>query len=525
MTATDVNAFPVTWDDPADAEKTWYFNAEHLPMTFTPLAFELVLAPFLRGFGWGMVPKLVNYYGYFAFDGPRDAAEPQVADVGYLRMAAARWSEQILPEVKGYIEYYRSHDFDALSDEELVAEIERLIEVRHRSGVLHTQSVTPYWLGHRLLIDTYKELIEDDELAALRLAQGYRNKSVEAGERLWELTQLAKSIPIVRERILAAQPDELCECFEQLESEAAAKPFVEAFRAYLDEFGWRSGNDEMAVTWFEDPTVPLTMLRTYLEMPDYDQPAEQRALTDEREQAVAAAMVRLDDAGRARLEEVLDVVRGVVTLSEDHNFFIDQRLVTTPRRLMQAFGRRLASKGVLQDEGLVLLLHARELLDALREGAGSLQEVCQQRSKDLKRFRKTTPPAFVGAAPAPGPGPMDGAGPAVPASDHPDELRGLPVSTGLVTGPVRVLTELSQANRLRPGDVLVTAVTSPPWTPLFAIASAIVTEVGGALSHTAVVAREYAIPAVASVKNATKLLRDGQLVEVDGSAGIVRLLG
>jgi pyruvate,water dikinase len=87
-----------------------------------------------------------------------------------------------------------------------------------------------------------------------------------------------------------------------------------------------------------------------------------------------------------------------------------------------------------------------------------------------------------------------------------------------------VLTELSQADRLRPGDVLVVPVTSPAWTPLFAIACAIVTEVGGALSHTAVVAREYAIPAVVSVKDATKRLRDGQLVEIDGGAGIIRLL-
>jgi pyruvate,water dikinase len=118
---------------------------------------------------------------------------------------------------------------------------------------------------------------------------------------------------------------------------------------------------------------------------------------------------------------------------------------------------------------------------------------------------------------------MDGLSPAR-ESDTPDELRGLAASSGVVRGPVRVLTDIAEAQRLKPGDVLVAPVTSPPWTPLFAIACAVVTEVGGALSHTAVVAREYAIPAVASVKNATRLLRDGQLVEVDGSAGVVRVL-
>jgi len=520
---TEPAAFPVVWDDPADAEKTWFYNAEHMPMTFTPAAFELVLAPFLRGFGWGMVPKLVNFYGYFAFDGPRDASEPQVADVAYLRMAAARWNEQILPEVKGYIETYRTRDFDALSDAELATEIERLIEVRHRAGVLHTQSVTPYWLGHRLLIETYKELIEDDELAALRLAQGYRNKSVEAGERIWELTQLAASIPVVRNRLLAAVPDAVCECFEQLGSEPAARQFVQAFRAYQDEFGWRSGNDETGATWFEDATVPLNMLRTYLEMPGYDQPAEQRALAEARDAAIEVAFARLDDAGRAKLQEVLEAVYGVVTLSEDHNFYIDQRLVTTPRWLIQAIGRRLVANGLLQDADLVFFLRTHELLEALRGSEVSLQQTCQERSAEIKHWRTVTPPPFVGAKPPPGAPAMDG-GPPVPESDVPNEFRGLAASAGVARGVVRVLTELSQADRLRPGDVLVVPVTSPAWTPLFAIACAIVTEVGGALSHTAVVAREYAIPAVVSVKDATKRLRDGQLVEVDGSAGVVRVL-
>ena len=215
--------------------------------------------------------------------------------------------------------------------------------------------------------------------------------------------------------------------------------------------------------------------------------------------------------------------RGVVTLSEDHNFYIDQRLVTTPRRLIQAVGRRLVSKGQLQDADLVFFLRTHELLEALRESGVSLQQTCQERSAELKRWRSVTPPPFVGAKPPPGLTPMDG-GPPIPESDVPNEFRGLAASAGVARGVVRVLTQLSQADRLRPGDVLVVPVTSPPWTPLFAIASAIVTEVGGALSHTAVVAREYAIPAVVNVRNATKLLRDGQLIEVDGSAGIVRVL-
>ena len=88
----------------------------------------------------------------------------------------------------------------------------------------------------------------------------------------------------------------------------------------------------------------------------------------------------------------------------------------------------------------------------------------------------------------------------------------------------RVIIKLEDSGKLNPGDILVTATTAPPWTPLFAVASAIVVETGGMLSHAAVTAREYGIPAVLAVQGATRTLRDGQLLEVNGSDGIVRLV-
>ena len=103
-------------------------------------------------------------------------------------------------------------------------------------------------------------------------------------------------------------------------------------------------------------------------------------------------------------------------------------------------------------------------------------------------------------------------------------IRGNAGSAGKVRGTARIIMTLADAGRLQPGDVLVTPTTAPPWTPLFATASAVVTETGGVLSHCAVVAREYQIPAVVSARGATSLIRDGQMVEVDGDAGEVRLI-
>jgi len=103
-------------------------------------------------------------------------------------------------------------------------------------------------------------------------------------------------------------------------------------------------------------------------------------------------------------------------------------------------------------------------------------------------------------------------------------LKGVAGSPGMARGTARVIRSLAEAGKLQPGDVLVAQMTLPPWTPLFGIAGAVVTDIGGVLSHCAIVAREYRIPAVVGAGRATKAVQDGQMLEVDGSAGVVRLL-
>lgn len=516
--------FPVAWDNPADAKLCWRFSPDHMPQAYAPLGFELALSPFLQGFGWGMRPVQMNYYVYFATEPEKAVAgRPSKADVPYLREAARVWNEEALPEVLGYIELYRTPDFDALSDGELVREIERLRELRFRSGQLHSLAVAPYWLGLALLIETYKELTGGDDLAALRLAQGYRNKSVEAGERLWDVSKTAAALSGVRDKLLQIDASSARDRFAQLERDPEATPFVEAFRAYLEEFGWRTAGEFSSATFAENPTIPLTMLRTYLEMPDYDPYAEQQRLAEERDAAIRDTMAQLAPDDQARLGEVLGAVQGIITLSENHNYYIDQRLATMPRRLVLAAGRRLASKGLLDDATLVFSLRTAELTDGLQGSKASLQETAVRRKEELAYWQTVTPPPYVGAPPPEG---EVAAEALLPSPDkRTSELRGMAASAGSARGTARVLSSLSEAERLRPGDVLVVSVTSPAWTPLFAIASAIVTEVGGVLGHTAVVAREYGLPAVVNVRNATRLLQDGQLIEVDGSAGVVRVVG
>jgi pyruvate,water dikinase len=151
----------------------------------------------------------------------------------------------------------------------------------------------------------------------------------------------------------------------------------------------------------------------------------------------------------------------------------------------------------------------------------------------MEHFRAIQPPPVLGTPP-PGPPPAEtpvsrafgkffGQQPQQVADPH--IVLGNAGSPGVASGPARVIRTLDEADKLQSGDVLVTRSTASAWTPLFATAAAIVTDAGGILSHCAVVAREYRLPAVVGTGTATTAIRDGQMVEVDGSAGVVRVIG
>jgi pyruvate,water dikinase len=151
----------------------------------------------------------------------------------------------------------------------------------------------------------------------------------------------------------------------------------------------------------------------------------------------------------------------------------------------------------------------------------------------MEQFSQVTPPPMLGTAPAfemTDGGSMVRAmfkgemSPANTSNDEINKVKGLPGSAGVARGTARVIRSLAEAGKLQPGDVLVAVSTEPPWTPLFATASAVVTDSGGVLSHSAVVAREYRIPAVVGTGHATSTFHDGQLLEVDGNAGTVRVV-
>ena len=220
---------------------------------------------------------------------------------------------------------------------------------------------------------------------------------------------------------------------------------------------------------------------------------------------MAEAAGRLPRFLRRRFRRLVDDYRaGHVTREAGVVDF--EELGEQMRRLALEAGRRMATAGLLAEPGEVALLGFDELLGWLRGEPVDVAEIVERR-------RRARPRALAAWQPE--------RDPVKPGSG----MTGVAASPGVTSGPVRVIAGPAEFKRLRPGDVLVCQATDPAWTPLFASASAVVAETGGLLSHAAIVAREYGIPAVLGVLEATTRLHDGQVVTVDGGAGRVRTEG
>jgi pyruvate,water dikinase len=236
-----------------------------------------------------------------------------------------------------------------------------------------------------------------------------------------------------------------------------------------------------------------------------------------------------------KFEAMLEWAQQATIISEDHTHYIDFGCTYQVRRVLLEFGRRFTDAGVLADPEDVFLLIRSEL----RETAERLpdidrRELVTTRKSEMEHFRGISPPPILGTLPMEPPpddplsraiGKFFGA-PPPEAEAHPDGIviRGGSGSSGKARGIARVILSLSDAERLTPGNILVAPTTAPSWTPLFASAAAVVTDTGGILSHCAVVAREYRIPAVVGTGTATSVIQDGQMIEVDGGRGIVQIV-
>jgi phosphohistidine swiveling domain-containing protein len=278
-----------------------------------------------------------------------------------------------------------------------------------------------------------------------------------------------------------------------------------SLEAFLDEYGHLGSGtiDVCEAPWREEPERVLALAQALRAQGETDGAAWRRGLAARRRHAVAEMAARLSRWQRPRFELLVRALQAVAPYRENFKFYAHRRLALLRECLLELGRRSLACP-----EDIFYVRNLREPSQA--EADEARRQVTRQRRWAYPLHRVEGP---------------RGARAYFSSFSQARELQGTPGSPGVARGRARVLLSLQEGARLQPGEILVVPTTDPSWTPLLSLAAAVVVEVGSALSHGAVVAREIGVPAVLGLPGILAVVRDGQELEVDGGRGIVRLAG
>ena len=290
----------------------------------------------------------------------------------------------------------------------------------------------------------------------------------------------------------------------------------EEVRRFFERYGHRS-NQEVDIgipRWDEEPGYVLNLIKSYIDNNSYEQGLENFYRgADLAEKAIRRIYMKLESAGKKRLavkvERLLRNYREIFGLREESKFCMT-RIYHMARRLLIDVGEELKARGMVDDPMDVFFLEYRDLY-----GNEKLQDKVKANKESYHLHMNLNAPRLLSST---------GESIYAVAEEVDGALAGTPVSAGVYEGIARVLSSPNESNRIEKGDVLITRGTNPAWTPLFLNLGAIVMETGGPISHGAVVAREYGVPAVVGIGEVTSLIRDGQKVRVNGETGQVELL-
>lgn len=366
------------------------------------------------------------------------------------------------------------------------------------------------WLGEKNAADTLTLSAPD-------------NVTSEMGLALMDVADVIRPLPEVLAFLRDAGHLDDATFLDELAKTAGGGEARDAIEAYLDRYGMRCVG-EIDITrprWRERPTALVPVLLDNVR--NFGPGAAERRFEEgrrramEMEQEVLSRLRALPDGDRKADEtrRMIDRVRTFIGYREYPKYGIVSRYFVYKQALLAEAGR-LVREGVLREEGDAFYLTFEELHEAVRSNRVD-GRLIERRKEAFRSYRELTPPRVLtsdGEA-------LTGA---YRRDDVPDgALTGLPVSAGTVEGRARVVLDMAEAD-LEAGDILVTVFTDPSWSPLFVGIAGLVTEVGGLMTHGAVIAREYGLPAVVGVDRATRLIRDGQRIRVHGTDGYVELL-
>lgn len=555
---------PDTW--PVPYPRGLYFRAsivEQMPEPLSPLFADLIDGSVTRSLSALMNDALginalregdvrfptINGYAYYYY---RTSAMwrmtgrtvPALGALfrGKAHMGIAGWRDHSHPRYERVIKDWSRHPPAGLPGGRLLAGMQELLDA---GTVYYTavQSIIPLAdmseISFRAFYDRLVRRAGDPPAQAFLL--GFDSEPIRAEKSLYDLAGWARSDPALASALLERTTAELAECQRTGSApegvdNALWQEWRFAFREHLGLYGHAVYNLDFATPVpADDPSAQLETVKFYLRGQGTDPHERQRQLTERRESLTRDAAGRLGPRRRAVFLRLLRWAQEAAPVREDA--LADVGLAwPLLRSMLLELGRRLVASGVVASADDVFWLRFTELQSAVEFGlaepgtpaavTGAPRPVraaaVEERRMLWRGQAKATAPQMLPQKPW-----MEKAFgsmmPAGPQHQPGDVIKGAGASSGRVTAAARVLRGPEDFGRMQPGEVLVARMTTPAWTPLFAMASAVVTDVGGPLSHSSIVAREYGIPAVLGTGVATQRLAGGQQVTVDGDAGTVTM--
>ncbi|WP_242276943.1 phosphoenolpyruvate synthase [Bacillus cereus group sp. BfR-BA-01446] len=363
------------------------------------------------------------------------------------------------------------------------------------------------WLGEKNAADTLSQSVQN-------------NITSEMGLALMEVADVIRPYEEVIAYLQHVENDSFLDELVQFKDGEKAR---EAIDAFLNKYGMRcSGEIDITKTrWSEKPTTIIPMILNNVR--DFEYGASKRKFEEglqealKKEEELVDRLQQLPD-GKQKVEETKRMIcniRNFIGYREYPKYGMINRYFIYKQALLKE-AEQLVQSGVIHEVDDIYYLTFEELHEVVRTKKLNYELIHKQKN-DYKLYEKLTPPRIMTS---------DGeiiTGKYKRENLPADAIAGLPVSSGVVEGRARVILNMEEAN-LEEGDILVTAFTDPGWTPLFVSIKGLVTEVGGLMTHGAVIAREYGLPAVVGVENATKLIKDEQRIRVHGTEGYIEVL-
>lgn len=363
------------------------------------------------------------------------------------------------------------------------------------------------WLGEKNAADTLSQSVS-------------HNITSEMGLALLDVADVIRPYP----EIIAYLEDVKDDSFlDELVKFEGGQEIHDAIYAFLNKYGMRcAGEIDMTRTrWSEKPTALVPMILNNLK--NFEPNASRQKFEQGRQEALKKEQELLDrlkqlpdgEQKAKETERMIRIIRNFSGFREYPKYGMVSRYFVYKQALLKE-AEQLAEAGIIQEKEDIYYLTFEELQEVVRTNILDYQ-IISTRKDEYKVYEKLSPPRVITS---------DGE---IVTGEYKREnlpagaIAGLPVSSGVIEGRARVILNMEDAN-LEEGDILVTSFTDPSWTPLFVSIKGLVTEVGGLMTHGAVIAREYGLPAVVGVENATQLIKDGQRIRVHGTEGCIEIL-